>query len=138
MNWKLIFQLSLFGLAMAFATVFFVPSNVEPLLWLPIFLVCAYLIARYAPGKVFLHGLLLGVVNSLWITAVHVLWFDPYLAHHPREAAMMQTMTMPFSPRLMMACVGPVIGVLSGIVIGLFALIAAWMLKRRSPSASSA
>jgi len=46
MNWKLILQLSLFGLAMAFATVFVVPSNIEPLLWLPIFVICAYLIAK--------------------------------------------------------------------------------------------
>lgn len=29
MNWKLIFQLSLFGLAMAFATVFWMPSIVN-------------------------------------------------------------------------------------------------------------
>jgi hypothetical protein len=44
MDWKLIFGLSLFGLAMAIATVFVIPSNVEPIFWLAIFLVCAYLI----------------------------------------------------------------------------------------------
>ena len=75
-NWKLIVQLSLFGLAMAFATVFIVPSNVEPWLWLFIFLICAYLIAKHAPGRHFLHGLMLGVANSVWITAVHILLFD--------------------------------------------------------------
>ncbi len=42
MNWKLILQLSLFGLAMAVGTVFVIPSNVEPLFWLAIFAVCAY------------------------------------------------------------------------------------------------
>ena len=46
MNWKLIFGLSLFGLAMAFATVFVIPSNVEPLFWLAIFIVCAVVIAK--------------------------------------------------------------------------------------------
>ena len=55
MNWKLIVLLSLFGLAMAIATVFVVPSNVEPLLWLVIFVACAWWIARGAPGKYFLH-----------------------------------------------------------------------------------
>ncbi len=54
MNWKLILQLSLFGLAMAFATVFFIPSKVEPLVWLAIFIACAYVIATKAPGKSFL------------------------------------------------------------------------------------
>jgi hypothetical protein len=43
MNWKLIITLSLFGLAMGIATVFVVPSTVEPLCWLAIFVVCAVL-----------------------------------------------------------------------------------------------
>ena len=130
MKWKLIVGLSLFGLAMAFATVFVVPSNVEPLLWLAIFMVCAYLIAKRAPGKHFLHGLLLGVMNSVWITGVHILLFDAYLAHHAREAEMMKSMPMPLPPRLLMAIVGPCIGVVSGLVIGLFALAAAWIVRR--------
>ena len=33
--------------------------------------------------------------------------------------------SLPFSPRLAMVCVGPVIGVVSGLVLGLFAFIAA-------------
>jgi hypothetical protein len=136
MNWKLILQLSLFGLVMAFATAFVVPSNVEPLLWLPIFVVCAWLIARFAPRLYFLHGLLLGVVNSVWITVVHVAFFDPYLAHHAREAAMMRSTSTPIPPRLLMARVGPVIGVVSGVVIGLLAQLAAWIM-RRGPRAMS-
>jgi hypothetical protein len=50
MNWKLIFQLSLFGLAMGIATVFVIPSNIEPAFWLVIFLICAYLIAKQSPA----------------------------------------------------------------------------------------
>jgi hypothetical protein len=135
-NWKLIFQLSLFGLAMALATVYVVPSNLEPVLWLPIFVVSAILIARQAPGRYFLHGLALGVANSLWITAAHVLLFDTYVAHHVREAAMMKDLPGGISPRLMMACIGPIIGVASGAVIGLFAWIAA-RIVRRAPAPGS-
>ncbi len=138
MNGKLILLLSLFGLVMAFATVFAVPSNLEPLLWLAIFVICAYVIAKRAPGRPFLHGLLLGIMNSVWITTVHVLLFDRYLAHHAREAEMMKSTPMPVSPRLMMACVGPIIGVVSGIVIGLFALAAAWLVKGGSRGATGA
>jgi hypothetical protein len=138
MNWKLILQLSLFGLVMAFATVFVVPSNLEPLLWLPIFVLCAWLIARFAPRLHFLHGLLLGVVNSVWITAAHVALFDQYLAHHAREAQMMRSSTMPVPPRLLMACVGPVIGVVSGVVIGLLALAAARIARRGARPSTAA
>ena len=131
MNWKLILQLSMFGLAMGIATVFVVPSNIEPLFWLLIFSLCAYAIATRAPGKYFLHGLLVSIVNSVWITASHVLLFDRYIANHPAEAAMMTSMPLPDSPRLMMTLTGPVFGLVSGIVLGLFSAAAARL--RRSP-----
>ena len=124
MNGKLIAQLSLFGLAMGIATVFFISSAIEPLCWLVIFGVCAYIIAIRAPGRYFLHGFLVSMLNSVWVSASHILLFDRYIAGHAQEAAMMQSMPLPDSPRLMMALVGPIIGVLSGLVLGLFALVA--------------
>lgn len=133
MNWKLIFQLSLFGLAMGIATVFVIPSKIEPAFWLVIFLFCAYVIAKRRPGLLFLHGLLLGLANSVWITAAHVLFFDAYVARHAQEAAMMQSPSVPASPRVMMALIGPIIGLISGVVLGLFALVAGKVVK--SPSA---
>ena len=132
MNWKLIFQLSLFGLAMGIATVFVIPSKIEPAFWLVIFLICAYVIAKRCPAMLFLHGLLLGLANSVWITAVHVLLFDSYIARHAQEAAMMQSMPLPSSPRMMMALTGPVIGLISGVVLGLFALAAGKLVKNPS------
>ena len=128
MNWKLIAQLSLFGLAMGIATVFVIPSTTEPFFWLLIFLICAYIIATRATGLYFLHGLMVSVFNSAWITASHVLLFDRYIANHADEAAMMAS--MPLSPRLTMAVMRPVIGVVSGLVLGLFALIASRLVGR--------
>jgi hypothetical protein len=126
-NWKVIFQMSLFGLAMGIATVFLIPSSIEPLFWLGIFGITAFFIASRCSGRYFVHGLLVGVANSVWITASHILLFDRYIANHPQEAAMMSSMPLPDSPRLMMALVGPVIGVVSGLVIGALAVLAARM-----------
>ncbi len=138
MNWKLILQLSLFGLAMGIATVFVIPSSVEPLLWLVVLVITAYLIATRSAGRRFLHGLLVGIANSVWVTGSHVLLFPYYVAHHPREAAMMSSMPLPDSPRLMMVVVGSVIGVVSGVVIGLLAVLAARLVRPRSmPSAAA-
>jgi hypothetical protein len=131
MNWKLILQLSLFGLAMAVGTVFIIPSRIEPLFWLAIFVVCAYVIATKAPGRYFLHGLMTSIVNSIWITATHVILFDTYIANHPREAEMMTK--LPLSPKVMMLCTGPIIGVISGLVLGLFAVVARRIVVSRSP-----
>ncbi|HEV7967324.1 MAG TPA: hypothetical protein VGP19_07135 [Candidatus Acidoferrales bacterium] len=135
MNWKLILQLSLFGLAMGIATVFLIPSKIEPAFWLVIFLICAYVVAKRSPFRPFLHGLLLGLANSVWITAAHVLLYDSYIARHPQEAAMMQTMTLPAPPRVIMAVTGPVVGLVSGVILGLFALGAGRLAKSpRAPT----
>jgi hypothetical protein len=132
MNWRLIFALSLFGLAMAVATVYVIPSKIEPIFWLAIFLVCAYVIAKRAPGKYFLHGLCVSLVNAVWITTAHIVLFKDYLPRHPQEAAMMAKMPMPDAPRLMMLMTGPVVGVVSGIILGLFAFVASKLVKKSS------
>jgi hypothetical protein len=133
MNWKLIFLLSLFGLAMGFATVFVIPSSIEPLFWLVIFLICAFLVARYAPGKYFLHGLLVSIVNSIWITAIHASLFYTYIASHPEYLQMLQQPGTPEAlsghPRRIMVITGPIIGVISGLVLGLFCWLASKFVK---------
>jgi hypothetical protein len=133
LNWRLILLLSLFGLAMAFATVWAIPSKFEPIFWLAIFAACADRIARRAPGRLFLHGFLVSVVNSVWITTVHVLFAGAYLANHAEEAGMLAHGPLPGSPRLMMALTGPVVGVVSGIVLGLLALLASKLVKPAPP-----
>jgi hypothetical protein len=126
MNWKLIFVLSLFGLGMAFATVFWIPTKVEPGLWLVIFVICARLISKFAFSKYFLHGFLLGLVNCVWITAVHFFFFTSYLANRPEMAEMNTGMpgSLPNHPRLVMVLVAPIIGAASGLILGLFAFLA--------------
>jgi hypothetical protein len=131
MNWKLIFQLSLFGLAMGIGTVFVIPSTVEPFFWLVIFLVSAYLIATRSDRAYFVHGLLVGIANSVWVTGTHVLLFAQYVARHPREAAMMASMPLPTHPRVMQLIVGPCIGIISGVVLGLLAIGAHRLLSPR-------
>ncbi len=131
MNWKLIFQLSLFGLVMAISTVYWIPSSLEPFFWLTIFIIYAYLIARNCTGKFILHGLLVGLCNSVWITTFHLLLYKTYIAGHPKEAEMLSATPLPKHPRLMMLFIGPFFGAISGLVIGLLAFIASKIWKPR-------
>ena len=131
MNYKLIFQLSLFGLAMAIATVFWIPSNVEPVFWLLIFIVCAYFIALKSSGKYFMTGFMVSIFNCVWIIAGHIIFYQTYLANHAQEAEMMTKMPLPDSPRLMMLMTGPVIGIISGLILGLFAFIASKIMQKK-------
>jgi len=138
MNWKLIFRLSLFGLAMAIATVYVIPSNIEPIFWLVIFIICAWIIAKKCSEKYFLHGLMVSLVNSVWITAAHIILFSTYITNHPQEATMMEKMPMPASPRMTMALIGPVVGLVSGIILGLFSLIASKIVHKNNSATKAA
>ena len=73
--------------------------------------------------------------GALQVTSAHVLFFNRYIANHPREAAMMSSMPLPNSPRIMMTLVGPVIGVVSGAIIGLLALVFARFVSPRKATA---
>jgi hypothetical protein len=130
MNKKLIIQLSLFGLAMAIATVFWIPSKIEPVCWLVIFVFCAYLIAKRCSEKYFWNGFLVSIVNCIWITSAHIIFFSSYISNHPQEAEMMGKMPVG-SPRLMMLMTGPIIGIISGLVLGLLAFIASKIIKKK-------
>ncbi|WP_428328284.1 hypothetical protein [Mucilaginibacter sp.] len=132
MNWKIIFQLSIFGLIMAFGTVSLIPQKVEPAFWLIIFIFCAWVIAKVCPGKYFLHGFLVSMANAVWITAVHVIYYKHYIMEHPDMASMNTQMppSLAVHPRLLMVIAGPVFGALSGIILGLFALIASKIVKK--------
>lgn len=128
MNWKLIFVLSLLAIPMAFATVYYIPQNVEPVVWLVIFIVCAFIIAKVARGKFFLHGFLVSIFNCVWITAIHFIFFDAYYANHPNLAEMKDV--TPQTMRYAGLVIGPVIGIISGLILGLFSFVAAKILKR--------
>jgi small basic protein len=130
MEKKLIGTLSMFGLAMGVMTVFVIPPSIEPFCWLAIFVGCAIVIAKRAPRRYFLHGLCVSLVNSVWITAAHIAFFETYLANHPNEAAMSASMS---SPRLMMLGTGPIVGLVSGCVLGLFSWVASKVVKPATP-----
>lgn len=134
MNWKIIFQLSVFGLIMAIATISLIPEKVEPIFWLFIFGFCAYVIAKVCPGKYFLHGFLVSMVNAVWITAAHILFRLTYVAHHPQTASMSAGPYLSIHPRLAMALMGPVFGVMFGIILGLFSIIASKIVKSDASS----
>jgi len=131
MNLKLVFQLSMFGLIMGFATISLIPEKVEFLFWLFIFIFCAYVIARVCTGKYFLHGFFTSLVNSVWLTATHIIFYTSYAAHHPNIAAMTNNMAY-FSnhPRIFTLLLGIPSGIFFGLILGLFAFIAHKLAKR--------
>jgi len=131
MNKKLILNLSLFGLFMAIATVFWIPWNIEPIIWFIIFIICAIQIAKKCSGKFFYTGFLLSLMNSVWMTVAHILFFNKYISSHPQELEIISKLPVPYSPRIAMIIVGPFFGVVFGIVLGIFCVIAGSIIKHR-------
>ena len=126
MNWRLILALSLFGMAMAVASLFGL-GMLEPFLWLVVFVIYAWVIAKRAPGKYFLHGFLVSVMNSVWITAVHAGFFSIYAKNNPQ---FVQSAPPGVNPRVLMIIMGPIFGVLFGLIAGLFAFVGSKIVKK--------
>jgi len=129
MNWKLSFQLSMFGLIMAFGTVSLIPEKFEPVFWLVIFSACAYVIAKVCTTKHFLQGFWVSMFNSLWLTITHVVFFKTYAAHHAGTIRSFDSLPFHDHHRLTQLIMGPVIGALCGLIQGLFAFIASKLVK---------
>ncbi|MEO7211962.1 hypothetical protein [Mucilaginibacter sp.] len=126
MNFKLLLQLSVFGVIMAFGTISLIPENIEPVFWVLIFIFCAVVIAKACPGKYFWHGFVLSFINSVWITIVHTIFYDNYLPHHPN----MGSFELGRHPRLMLILMAPVFGIMFGLIQGLFAFAASKLVKK--------
>lgn len=129
MNWKLILQLAVFGIAMGLGTVFFVSSLVELILWPIVFLLSAYVIAKHCARLRFLNGLIVGLLDSLLKTTVHMVFFNSYVARHSGEIAMIRQMTSAISPRQLILLSSPVWGLVFGTVIGLLAMLVGMFMK---------
>jgi hypothetical protein len=130
MNWKLIFQLSLFGLIMAFGTISLIPEKTEFIYWLVIFVFCAFVIARQCASKQFWHGFWLSMVNSVWIIIAHGWFFSSYMAHHADMTTTNPMMNpFPSHPRVVMLIFSPIFGAVFGLIQGLFAYIVSRFVK---------
>jgi hypothetical protein len=136
MNKKLIFILSLFGLLMGFATIYLVPAIYVRLFWLTVFIICPFFIAKYSTRKYFLSGLFLGLLNAAWIAVAHILFLNTFMANHPHEAELASNIATLFkipagSIMILILARGIVVGLLSGLVLGLFAFIASQIIKKK-------
>src|ERR1041385_19961 len=134
MNWKLIFLLSLFGVAIAVVSLFGLSKPIEMSLWLVIFIFYAIMIVKYTHGKYFLHGLLVSLFNGIWIAVIHSACFDMYIANNPEQAEMAAQFPPSIPPQMMMMIIGPLVGLIFGVVAGLFAVVAGKIMKKNPPT----
>ncbi|HEY3874423.1 MAG TPA: hypothetical protein VGM92_03025 [Candidatus Kapabacteria bacterium] len=135
MNWKLIVLLPLIGLAMGLLTVSIIPSKIEPIFWLAIFVFIAYVITGSVPkGKYFAHAWFVSLISGVFIGCTHAIFHDAYIANHADEVKQMAGWPGGESP-LAMVAFGPLFGAIFGLVSGCISMFVG---KLRKPKVRQA
>jgi len=116
MNWKLILTLSVFGVLMGIASVFGLTKGIEPLLWLVIWIFCAFWVTRQMKTKLFQHGFMVGLTTGLIALLIQVALFSTYAANNPE---INRDVPGGWSARTLFLILSPFISVISGLVLGL-------------------
>ena len=130
MNWKVIFSLSVFGLLMSFVTLYHIPVKLEQLIWVPVFLISGYFIARYCEGKYFLTGFIVSAINCILGSVVHILLYGKYLSHHPEFVALISKLPQGLSPYAALVIIDLAKGLFLAMIAGIFAFIMARGIKK--------
>jgi len=133
MNWRLILQLSFFGVAMGLGIVFFLSSWVTTILWVIIIVLSGYAIAKRCVRLRFLSGLLVGLLDCLLDTTVKVTFFHAYVVRYAGEIELIHQFMPAMSVRRLMALTSPALGLIWGVAIGLVALLIGVFLKPAPP-----
>jgi hypothetical protein len=74
---------------------------------------------------------MISVLNSLWITAVHLWFVQTYLDLNPEMQQMYDAPVIANHPRLSMGIMGLTIGVISGVILGFFCQGAARLMQKK-------
>jgi hypothetical protein len=138
MNWRLILQLSMFGVAMGLGIVFFLPSSATTALWIIIIALSGYAIAKRCVRLRWLNGLLVGLLDGLLSAGVNVLFFHAYAIRHADNIALIHAFVPVMSVRRLLVLTSPVLGLLYGVAIGLVALLIGVFLRPKAPTAHAA
>jgi len=122
MDWKVIIILSVIGLLMGLLSVQGFTQKIEPLLWLLFGIATSLILSRNIEQKAFLHGILIGLAWGILNGLTQSVFFDTYLTNNPSVQQNFQK--KPFIlPRYFVLVTGPIIGLITGLVLGRLSLL---------------
>ena len=135
MNWKLISLLAGFGVLMGVASVLGLTAGIEGALWAVIGLICVVVIAWRAPGHSFQHGFLVGLLAGTVASLLQFLFFPTYMSNNPDLATRFAQVPGGLNARSFVLILAPVIGLVSGIVLGAVCWLVAMVIAKRRAAA---
>jgi hypothetical protein len=132
MQWTLIALLSIPGLLMGLLSVKGHTRGIEPFLWVVLAVFAALVISRTAGSRHFMHGLVVGlswgILNGMTAAAL----FSIYSQHNP-EVMQRLPSGAKYAPQLMFLMAAPLIGLATGIVLGLMCWGATYLIRPAPP-----
>jgi hypothetical protein len=123
MNWKIILLLSLFGVVMGIASLFGISQGVEWILWIIIAFASAFILSVNVTNKFFAHALFIGLLDGIYPSVIQLAFFDTYILNNPQLLEGFQQLPATVEPRLFVLVIGPFIGIVYGLFIGLITRI---------------
>lgn len=134
MHWSMIAILGALGLIMGLLSTQGLTRGIEPYLWIILGLFSATVVARAGHGRWFLHGLAIGVMWGVLNAVAASALFPHYAANNPEIMSRLDGRPAPVSPRIFFLLTGPVIGLVSGCILGLLC----WCARFIIPAAGAA
>jgi Na+/serine symporter len=136
MNWKLVVSLSGLGVLMGGASVLGLTRGSEGVLWLILAALATVVIVRKAQTRPLLHGFFVGFIGGGLAPVVQSLFFATYLANNPEVAEPFSRVPSGLGARYFVLILAPVIGLVSGVVLGLMCWLGVWLeVRRKGPPA---
>ena len=122
MDWKLIILLSSFGIVMGLLSVKGFAQKLEPFLWLLFGIITSLVLSKNISEKTFLHGLLIGLAWGVVNGVTQSVFFDTYIANNSYLQEGFKKTTF-IQPRYFVLITGPIIGLITGLVVGGLSLL---------------
>ena len=116
---------------MAVASMLGLTHGIEPLLWLLIFVLYAWWIVKNCRRLYFVHAFLASVLNGIWISLIHGIFFSTYIRNNPEVVEKFKTLPPGVNVRVLMFVIGPLVGAIFGVIAGFFAIVAARIGKKK-------
>ena len=129
MNWKLIALLSTLGLAMALATIFFLPADAEALCWLIVTAIAAAVLGSKLQSLYALHGFLVGLSFTFYNIAFRLIFFHHYFDTHPEDMEKIAHRFVEGHLHIKLIVFGLIAGTLYSMVLALFTWISSRIAK---------
>lgn len=122
MNYTFIIILSTFGLVMGALSVKGYTQKIEPFLWLALGIFASLVISKNISEKTFLHALVIGLLWGILNGITQSVFFDKYMANNTSLQDSFKKVTF-VQPRYFVLMTAPVIGLITGAVLGGLSLL---------------